>query len=158
MGVGERMVRYRRQRGSSVPDSWLNFKWTLSSCRVRTNSWGTMAAELSLSKLSFRLLRNRDRGDDKEWKSMRNSSRERNGISLAPYRFHNSCHRALTRLCGRRNKFIIKTANKLATNHHIILVAEKQWWQQFKCQICCVITDSRETYPWCKPFAELNSC
>lgn len=53
--------QYRRQRGSSVPDSWLNFKWTLSSCRVRTSSCGTMAAELSLSKLSFRLLRKQGR-------------------------------------------------------------------------------------------------
>lgn len=51
---------YRRQRGSRVPDSWLNFKWTLSNCRVRTSSWGMMAAELSLSKLSFRLLRTKE--------------------------------------------------------------------------------------------------
>ena len=46
-----------RQSGSRVPDSWLNLRWTLSSCRVRTSSWGTMAAELSLSRLSFLLLR-----------------------------------------------------------------------------------------------------
>lgn len=54
-----RRLGYRRQRGSRVPDSWLNFKWTLSNWRVRTSSWGIMAAELSLSKLSFRLLKNK---------------------------------------------------------------------------------------------------
>lgn len=46
-----------RQRGMSAPDSWLNFRCTLSSCLVRISSWGMMAAELSLSKLSLRLLR-----------------------------------------------------------------------------------------------------
>lgn len=45
-----------RQRGMSAPDSWLNFRCTLSSCLVRINSWGMIAAELSLSKLSLRLL------------------------------------------------------------------------------------------------------
>lgn len=48
-----------RQRGISAPDSWLNFRCTLSSCLVRISSWGMIAAELSLSKLSFRLLRER---------------------------------------------------------------------------------------------------
>ena len=52
-----------RQSGSRVPDSWLNLRWTLSSCLVRTSSWGTMAAELSLSRLSFLLLRTRTRGE-----------------------------------------------------------------------------------------------
>ena len=46
-----------RQRGMSAPDSWLNFRCTLSSCLVRISSWGMIAAELSLSKLSLRLLR-----------------------------------------------------------------------------------------------------
>lgn len=45
-----------RQRGMSAPDSWLNFRCTLSSCLVRISSWGMIAAELSLSKLSLRLL------------------------------------------------------------------------------------------------------
>lgn len=45
-----------KQRGMSAPDSWLNFRCTLSSCLVRISSWGMIAAELSLSKLSLRLL------------------------------------------------------------------------------------------------------
>lgn len=71
VGVGGRRLQYRRQRGSSVPDSWLNFRWTLSNCRVRTNSWGTMAAELSLSKLSFRLLKNRQWAERKSRSHLR---------------------------------------------------------------------------------------
>ena len=58
-----------RQSGSRVPDSWLNLRWTLSSCRVRTSSWGTMAAELSHSRLSFLLLRiDTGRGGGEEMK------------------------------------------------------------------------------------------
>lgn len=55
--VEEDGFTHLRQRGMSAPDSWLNFRCTLSSCLVRTSSWGMMAAELSLSKLSLRLLR-----------------------------------------------------------------------------------------------------
>lgn len=55
--VEEDGFTHLRQRGMSAPDSWLNFRCTLSSCLVRISSWGMMAAELSLSKLSLRLLR-----------------------------------------------------------------------------------------------------
>lgn len=52
---------HRRQRGMRAPDSWLNFRCTLSSCRVRISSWGMMAVELSLSRLSLRLLQGKHR-------------------------------------------------------------------------------------------------
>lgn len=55
--VEEDGFTHLRQRGMSAPDSWLNFRCTLSSCLVRISSWGMMAAELSLSKLSLRLLK-----------------------------------------------------------------------------------------------------
>lgn len=55
-GASYSVCPYLRHSGRSVPDSWLNFRCTLSSCRVRTSSWGTIAAELSLSRLSLRLL------------------------------------------------------------------------------------------------------
>lgn len=48
-----------RQRGMRAPDSWLNFRCTLSSCRVRMSSWGIMVVELSLSRLSLRLLQSK---------------------------------------------------------------------------------------------------
>lgn len=67
----EERMQYRRQSGSSVPDSWLNFRWTLSNWRVRTNSCGTIADELSLSKLSFRLLWNRQQSK-KKWSETMN--------------------------------------------------------------------------------------
>lgn len=53
---GRAVFAHLRQRGMRAPDSWLNFRCTLSSCRVRINSWGMMAVELSLSRLSLRLL------------------------------------------------------------------------------------------------------
>lgn len=50
------VLAHLRQRGIRAPDSWLNFRCTLSSCRVRISSWGITAEELSLPKLSLRLL------------------------------------------------------------------------------------------------------
>lgn len=76
----ERRLGYRRQRGSRVPDSWLNFKWTLSNCRVRTSSWGIMAAELSLSKLPFRLLKNK-------WKMSKKIKCARSWLRFTPYKY-----------------------------------------------------------------------
>lgn len=90
---------YRRQRGSRVPDSWLNFKWTLSNCRVRTSSWGMMAAELSLSKLSFRLLRTKEESVKKK------KGRARRSNVIAAVCFHTS------------DKTIVKTARRSGFLH-----------------------------------------
>lgn len=118
----ERKVRYRRQRGSSVPDSWLNFRWTLSNCRVRTNSCGTMAAELSLSKLSFRLLRNRGKRT-KEWlrKSDKVHSAWRGGSvrKIISQLLTQNCYLIL----WKRRDFYRKVASTLMINRHVVLVS-----------------------------------
>lgn len=132
--MGDNLVLYRRQRGSSVPDSWLNFKWTLSNCRVRTSSWGTMAAELSLSKLSFRLLRLGK--ETVEWQRLRTGSCERNAASLALDRFPNSSQRAVIWLSRRHNRFHIKIAHKqteapcLSGSWETMVISEMSpWWK-----------------------------
>lgn len=118
----ERKVWYLRQRGSSVPDSWLNFRWTLSNCRVRTNSCGTMAAELSLSKLSFRLLRNRGKRT-KEWlrKSDKVHSAWRGGSvrKIISQLLTQNCYLIL----WKRRDFYRKVASTLMINRHVVLVS-----------------------------------
>lgn len=144
-------VQYRRQRGSSVPDSWLNFRWTLSSWRVRTNSCGTMAAELSLSRLSFRLLRKTQWRQEKGGRKMQGRKcemvqsairgwlpvrkqpawRKRHPLALCLYMGSRDFTTPLSDryLILRKTQWLRgKSSNGVVTKHHVVLVAKKQWW------------------------------
>lgn len=131
----EERMQYRRQSGSSVPDSWLNFRWTLSNWRVRTNSCGTIADELSLSKLSFRLLWNRQQSKKKNgvkrW--MRKSV---SGLWVYADVTETSRNREQHSDKSRREAKKRKVQMLKALSHCTL------WWE----------------FVWCNLYVELNSC